>query len=144
MSNVQLFHSLQIVPPLHFLLCSLNSKENFAYHLNSRVDPDDVPRMKPYERKTTEQSDAVKAAKKDFIERAKTHLGQLFDSPIASGTSGNSGKCLSFNSTFPVFNTLQVHYLLQFQNLEFTRGRRIEPAEGCIYQNQYLTAHSIK
>ena len=74
------------------------------------MDPDDIPRMKPYERKTTEQSDAVKAAKQDFIERAKTHLGQLFDSPIASGTSGNSGKCLSFNKSYPVFDILQVDY----------------------------------
>ena len=73
------------------------------------MDPDDIPRMKPYERKTTEQSDAVKAAKQDFISRAQTHLGQLFDSPIASGTSGNSGKCLFFNSSYSMFNTLQGH-----------------------------------
>ena len=93
--NIPLFHSLQITPPLHFLLCCLNSKENFAYHLNAREDPDDIPRMKPYLRKTKKQMDAVKEAKQDFINRAKTHLGQLFDSPISSGTSGNSGKSLS-------------------------------------------------
>ena len=51
-----------------------------------------TPKMKPYERKTKLEKEKVEEAKKDFINRAQTHLGQLYDSPIGSGTSGNSGK----------------------------------------------------
>ena len=51
-----------------------------------------TPKMKPYERKTKFEKEKVDEAKKDFINRAQKHLGQLYDSPIGSGTSGNSGK----------------------------------------------------
>ena len=83
----------KMLPPLHYLICSLNHIENFAYRINTPVakfknNKRVMGRGGPRQTKATLK--AIGESKKKLQKEAKETVGLLLDAPSGGGNGGST------------------------------------------------------
>ena len=118
----------KMLPPLHLWICALDHMENFGYHINTPLEKFNKKKrvMRRGKRKGKAAATYIKdVAKKNFIDKAKTTLGLLLDSPTGGGTAGSTDGANNGRNFFSETNREKILDLFEVDDEDRAKIRRI-------------------
>ena len=118
----------KFLPPLHYLICSLNHIESFAYRINTKLEKFlNKKRVmgRGGKRQEKETMKAINESKKKLIKEAKETIGLLLDSPNGGGNGGSTDGANNSRQFFSEKNREKVLDLFKVDARDRAKIKRI-------------------